>query len=165
MPRKTLTPEDYEKRKDLYITVGQGISNWARMERKIIHVVAYIMDCNVDKAGIVFYSIINFNVWLTIIEDLLSLDPHLGSSKTAWTKITSRLRELNKTRARLAHHTVWHSRHEVGLLPALEDHRRESKKHLPLQASEIIAFTKATTQLGTELDGFLARLRSARITL
>jgi hypothetical protein len=52
------------------------------------------------------YSIINFNVWLSIIDELLLLDTRYSKTKSKWNGISSKLRGLKDTRDRLAHHTA-----------------------------------------------------------
>jgi hypothetical protein len=168
MGSKPPTEEQMKDRILFYSTVGQGISNWARMEGQLIHFAADLLDTNVEKAGVVFYSIINFYVWLSIIDDLLLLDKQLTNVKKLWTPISSRLKALNDTRVRLAHHTAWHTDHSLtamALRPAKEDRRSRSKGYSNLMAPEIIKFTQVTTELVHELTDLRIRLRSARIAL
>jgi hypothetical protein len=161
------TPQELENRTAFYSAVGQGISNWARMETRLIHIAAHLLDSDNKKTGVVFYSIANFNTWLSVIEDLLSLDKHLASIRRDWTKLAARLRGLNDIRVRLAHHTAWHGDYgrEISLRPAREDQRPKSLAYEPLTAPEIIKFTRATYQIAMELMGLLARLKTARMAL
>jgi hypothetical protein len=165
---KAPTEDQMQDRVLFYSTVGQGISNWTRMEDRIIHFAADLLDTNVQKTGVVFYSIINFNVWLGIIEELLSLDKQLANVRKLWTPIASRLRKLNDIRARLAHHTTWHtdpSATTLCLRPAREDRRAKSQAYSNLTAPEIIKFTLDTTAMVHELIDLQQRLRSTRMLL
>jgi hypothetical protein len=162
------TPEEIDNRTKFYTTVGQGISNWARMEGRIVHLGAELLDTNVEKAGVVFYTVTNFHVWLTIISELISLDRRLKDVKKDWNHTSNRLRELNDIRVRLAHHTTWHtdrSQSDVCLRPAKEDYRSKSRGYSNLTASEIIAFTRATTQMVPKLLDLQQRVHSSRMLL
>jgi len=165
---KAPTPDQIKERVEFYATVGQGISNWTRMEGRIVHLGAELLDSDIQRAGVVFYSITNFNVWLGIIADLLSLNKRLSLAKKEWNGMSNRLRELNDTRVRLAHHTIWHAdrgSQEVYLRPAREDHRSKSRGYSNLTALEIIAFTKATNQMVPKLLDLQQRCHSARMAL
>ncbi len=61
----------------IFVAIGQGISIWALMEGNLVHVFAMLMGSSVEKSGLVLYSIINFNVWLTLITDLFAVHPEL----------------------------------------------------------------------------------------
>lgn len=138
------------------------------MEGRIVHLGAELLDSDIQRAGVVFYSITNFNVWLGIIADLLSLNKRLSLAKKEWNGMSNRLRELNDTRVRLAHHTIWHAdrgSQEVYLRPAREDHRSKSRGYSNLTALEIIAFTKATNQMVPKLLDLQQRCHSARMAL
>ncbi len=162
---KAPTPEEIKERVTFYATVGQGISNWARMEGRFVRFAADLLDCNVEKAGVVFYSI-NFNTWLNIIEDLLSLDKHLASVKSVWGPVSSDLRKLNDIRVRLAHHTAWQGRGlPPSLMPAQEDRRKKSRLFAPLTATEVLKFTNATTQMEQTISDLQRRLIAARMAL
>jgi hypothetical protein len=157
-----------KERSTIYATVGQGISNWARMEGRIIHLAADLLDCNVEKAGVVFYSITNFHSWLGIIDELLALDKCLASAKRDWNQIATRLRKLNDVRVRLAHHTTWYTDHSqctLALRPAREDRRKKSQGYAHLTATEILDFTNATTHMVSDLTDFKTRVRACRIAL
>jgi len=159
--------EEIRERDTFYAEVGQGISAWAKMESKLIHVAAHLLDTDIARTGVVLYSVTSFYTWLNIIDELLSLNPRLATTKRDWCKISDRLRKLNDTRVRLAHHTVWHSRQKQGvsLLPVKEDQRLKSRALGPLDAREITTFSRATLQMARDLNQLLERLRSTRIVL
>jgi hypothetical protein len=158
-----LTPEELDGRTEFYATVGQGISNWTRVEVRLIQIAARLLGSSVEKAGAIFYSIINFHNWLSIIDELLFLDQRFMPAKNDWNKLAGKLRALNDMRMRLAHHTVWHTSDDPGrptLKPAKEDTRKKSRSHKPLTATQILDFTNATTRVVNELRSFLAKINS-----
>ncbi|WP_426410792.1 hypothetical protein [Bradyrhizobium ganzhouense] len=162
------TQDELQERMQFYATVGQGISNWARMEGRIINLAAYLLDTNVQKAGVVFYSM-NFNLWLNVIDDLLLLDKHLTNiRKRHWSPVSSELRKLNDIRVRLAHHTTWQAPAAgsgVYLRPAREDQRSRSRAYPILTADEILKFTSDTTDIGHRILDVEQQLRAARMTM
>jgi hypothetical protein len=164
---KTFANDQMSERMQFYTAVGQGISNWTRMEGRIVHLGAELLDSDIQKTGVVFYSITNFNVWLGIIAELLSLNNRLRLAKKEWNGISNRLRELNDTRVRLAHHTIWSplSSDQVFSRPAPEDHRSKSRGYSNLTALEILNFTKATNQMVPQLLELQRRCHSARMAL
>ena len=67
----------WELRRMFYTGVGQGISHWAHMEERLVEIAVILLGTTNRKAGLVFYSIINFHTWLNIIDELFSLDQSL----------------------------------------------------------------------------------------
>jgi hypothetical protein len=72
--------------------IGNAITAWAIMEERLILVASLLLKGTPQKTGLVFYSIINFNVWLAIITDLFPLEPDLTTFQHRWNKISERLR-------------------------------------------------------------------------
>ena len=97
------------------------------------------------------YSIMNFNVWLSIIDELFSMEPRYQPHKATWTAQSGKLRGMNDTRVRLAHHTVWDHFEDqlVALRPGKHDSRMKSRKHKPLTKAEIFAFGSSPMRLFT----------------
>jgi hypothetical protein len=162
--RRRLSREEIETRKAFYTTVGQGISNWTRVEGRLIHIAACLLGSSVEKTGAIFYSVLNFHTWLGIIDELFMLDPRFTVARNDWNKLASKLRALNDTRVRLAHHTASYvSDDEVVtkpfLKPAKEDTRSKSKAYKPLEAVQIVAFTNATNDISVNLAAMLLALR------
>lgn len=58
------------------------------------------------KVGLVFFSIINFQVWIAIITELFNLEPDFSPFQRRWNKLYERLRAEKDIRDRLAHHAV-----------------------------------------------------------
>ena len=138
------------------------------METKIIHFGADLLDCNVEKAGVVFYSITNFYSWLNIIDELLRLDKRLSSVKREWNQVSTRLRKLNDIRVRLAHQTAYFtdlSFSDMCLRPVREDRRNKSQNSSILRVEEIVEFTIASMDMTQELTVLIDRLRKARMAL
>jgi hypothetical protein len=93
----------------LFRAVGQALSFWAQMEENLVPIAGMLLRTEFEMAGLVMYSIINFCVRLTIITDLFSMSNHYSSLKPRWTKIFEKLRKMQDTRDRLAHHTIYSS--------------------------------------------------------
>jgi hypothetical protein len=82
-PEEQPNPEDIREFEELqsqfeetyYSSVGKGISAWSRNEGLLVAVGALLLDTTFEKAGLVFYSVINFHTWLTIIDELFDIDP------------------------------------------------------------------------------------------
>jgi hypothetical protein len=98
------------------------------------------------------YSIINFNVWIGLIDELFVLEPSQTPLKPKWNKISERLRGLKDTRDRLAHHTIY-SGPKIGatgdtlLRPGRLDARQKSQKYEPLNFEQISTFTHSVTEV------------------
>jgi hypothetical protein len=125
----------------VFTSVGQALSIWARMEEMLVAIAGLLLDTRFTKAGAVLYSIINFNVWLSLIDELFVLEPNYNAHKPRWNKISERLRGLKDTRDRLAHHTAYFR--DIGgtaLRPGRLDTRRKSLKYQPLDFEQISTF-------------------------
>jgi hypothetical protein len=145
----------WEVRESFYTGVGQTISFWANMETIIIEIAAIALGTTEQKTGLVFYSIQNFHSWLNILDDLFNSDDGLKDRRSEWTDISSDLRAMNETRVRLAHHTVWGKSEkgdEFGLKPGQYDTRTKSKRHAPLTANEIRAFSESIDVIEEKLN-------------
>lgn len=126
----------------MWQAVGAAISSWSLTEGALVWLFAALLQTTPQKAGVTLYSINNFPTWLSIIGEIIPLEPQLAGNKAIWNKLSSRLRELNDTRVRLAHHTAMGLDHdEVSLRPALYDLRTKSTKYAPLSEDEIQLFT------------------------
>ena len=96
----------------LYTVVGQALSSWAMVEEDLVVIATMLLRVDVSKAGVIFYSIINFNIWLSIIGELFRMDEDFGKLIPSWNKISHELRALKNTRDNLAHQTMHHNRPE-----------------------------------------------------
>jgi len=93
-------------RKMLYAAVGQALSAWGKMEEHLVAIAALLLRASTEKSGLILYSIINFNVWLTLIGDLYEMDGALSPFQKRWNRISQRIREIKDKRDQLAHHSV-----------------------------------------------------------
>jgi hypothetical protein len=59
----------------IFSAVGHALSNWAQMEAGLVAMTAALLTTTPDKAGVVMYSVINFNAWLGIIDELFAVEP------------------------------------------------------------------------------------------
>jgi hypothetical protein len=140
---------------DTYTVIGKCISTWAKSEGVLIYIAAMLLDTSRDKAGLVFYSINNFHTWLSIIDELFAMDPQYSPLRPDWIEISNRLKKLNDTRVRLAHHTLGPGMDfeqfvasggtdPSAIFPTLKpnksDSRTKSKKHIPLGMEGLTKF-------------------------
>lgn len=148
------------KREDsLYAAVGHALSSWAQMEESLVAIGSSLLLTRPEKAGMVFYSIINFNVWLSLIGELFTIDAILSIHKPKFNKIAEKLRGLKDTRDRLAHNTnlTVDNREgtEVSLKPTKLDIRQKSLKYKPLGFDELHVFIMAIASIVLELNSLL----------
>jgi len=144
-----------QQAKTFYAIVGQGISHWSDVEERLIEVVACLLRTPEPKAGLVMYSIINFNVWLQLIDDLFVLDETYRSSLKQWRQIFEALRKEKDIRDRLAHHRLIQEGIEARLRPPVFDMRTKSQKMQPLTAEEILDFTERVTGINRAISALL----------
>lgn len=145
---------------DLFRTVGEALSIWGGLEECLVILFSYLLRSDWPTAGTILYSVVNFNVWLSIIDDLIAQDEHLKSLKPRWNKIAERLRGLKEMRDRLAHNTAFipgtiKTRSELkSLQPSAFDARRRALKHHPLTTGQIRIFIESVTDAIRNLGDF-----------
>jgi hypothetical protein len=148
-----------------YRLVGESISLWSETEGFIAVIGALLLGTSDEKAGIVFFSTPNFYSWLSIIDDLFILDKDFESLRPAWGEIAERLKKMNDTRVRLAHHS-YNDRRKIKGVPALRpnriDARSKSKKYAPLDAEQILAFIAKFSPLIAKLGGLIRQMHAIR---
>jgi hypothetical protein len=140
---------------DTYRLIGQCITIWSKGEGLLVDIAAVLLGTESEKAGLVLYSINNFHTWLSIIEELFTLDPRYAPLKPDWIKISERLKKCNNTRVALAHHALGPGKgieHFVEtdfddisaiyptLRPNRSDMRAKSRKHTALGMEELSVF-------------------------
>jgi hypothetical protein len=139
----------------LFLTIGQALSAWAKMEEVLVIILALLLRTQSEKAGLILYSTINFNAWISIIDELFAIDEIFSSRKPRWNKLAARMREIKDDRDRLAHHAVRddeHNGHFSGTIgPGRFDIRRKSLKYSPMDHDHIIYFTKTVGKLAVDL--------------
>jgi len=153
----------------MFVTIGLALTTWARMEEALVRIVQILLSAPGPKVGLIMYSIINFNAWLTIIDELYALEPRLAAFKPRWNKVARRIRKIKDMRDRLAHESA---HKEVGtfssvhLRPSKLDVRTKTGKFKPLTDTEFGDFTVTTTAITEDLitlaQDMLASLEASR---
>jgi hypothetical protein len=142
----------------MFNAIGSALSGWAQMEGTVVSILSLLLRTPSQKAGLVLYSIINFNVWLSIIDELLTVDDKLASFKPRWNKISARLRSAKDDRDRLAHNYVKKGNAKLASeLPVTLnvphfDHRQKQQKFSPMTIEQIQQFNKATLAIFKDLS-------------
>jgi hypothetical protein len=151
-------------RKALFTNVGLALSQWAGMEDLLIGIASLLLRTHEGKkVGIIFYSIINPNTWCSIIGELFSQEPRYIALKPRWNKLSKRLIELNDTRVRSAHHTIYYGDRattiagDTSLKPGQFDVRPKSQQHRfePLDHDQISKFIDSVGKLSVDLTELL----------
>ncbi len=154
-----------------YAAVGKGISNWSKMEERLVSVVAKLLKTSDAKAGLVMYSIMNFHTWIQIIDDLFALDGTYPKSQKIWRGMMEQLKAENDLRVRLAHHAIFHDAlpmvlgvggMQFRLQAARLDTRTKTKKHKPLVTAEIEEFGERVNKLHVRLRILLLRMKKRK---
>lgn len=147
---------------ELYKAVGRALSTWVMLEDMLIRLAALLLGISYEKTGIVFYSIINFGTWLSIISELLTLSPEYKHKAPTWNKISGRCRGLKDTRDRLAHHTSKDYLQDGQLVPRISaseyDLRSKTTKYKALSSNEIWIFAAEITQVSSNISLMLVDL-------
>ncbi len=135
-----------------YEAVGRGITQWANTESLLILIGASLLGTSFEKSGVVFYSIINFNVWLSIISELMPKTAEYEKAKEKWGSLSEKLRRLNNTRVLIAHHPVDTD------YPIVRPHDLNTTlkaiKSKPLDTSEILAWVEDVVKTSNELISY-----------
>jgi hypothetical protein len=151
-----------QHRQALYTAVGQGLSHWAAMEETLIAITSLLLRTHeAMKVGIIMYWIVNFNTWLSIIDELFSQEPLYTPLKPKWNKINENLKRLNDTRNRLAHHSIYHGERaatfagDILLRPSRFDARKKTQKYQPLDVDQILKFADSVADVQEDLTALL----------
>ena len=151
----------------LYLVVGSALTAWATMEEVMVLILALLLRVPDEKAGLILYSTINFNVWISIIDELFAIDELHASLKPRWNKIAERLRRLKDGRDRIAHHAV-RGKESVSpfagttLRPARMDVRQKSLKYKPLANDDIMEFSSQVSNVGKDLNALAKKMAEQR---
>ncbi|MHB8268784.1 hypothetical protein [Bradyrhizobium sp.] len=139
-----------EDKRNLFMLVGEALSLWAQMEDSLVVIAGALLRTKFEKAGVVLYSITNFHVWLGLIDELFALESRYDTVKPKWNKVAERLKKLNDTRARLAHHTIYAvpplELEGASLRPGRLDLRRRSLKYEPLNTDQMLTFIHSVSR-------------------
>jgi hypothetical protein len=151
-----------ENKNFLFMLVGEALSLWAQMEDSLVIIAGMLLRTKFTKAGVILYSIINFNVWLGLIDELFALEPSYDAVKPKWNKAAERLKRLNDTRVRLAHHTIHavpaSELEDTSLRPGRLDSRRRSQKYQPLNADQILTFIHSVSDVLIDLSEIITAM-------
>lgn len=130
----------------LHYATGRAITGWALMEERLVLIAALLLKTTPQKTGLIFYSIFNFQAWITIITELFEIDQDFAPFQRRWSKIFERLRAEKDNRDRLAHHYAMPS--DVSDNPlripikkaSRIDMRAKSRKAAPMTIDQVGAF-------------------------
>jgi hypothetical protein len=153
--QETIAKWKKDNKQFLFMLVGEALSLWAQMEDSLVIIAGMLLRTKFTKVGAIFYSIINFNTWLGLIDELFALEPSYDAVKPKWNKVAERLKKLNDTRVRLAHHTIHavpsSELEDTSLRPGRLDARRKSQKYQPMNADQILSFIHSVTAVLEDL--------------
>ncbi|MEH2471912.1 hypothetical protein V1281_006900 [Nitrobacteraceae bacterium AZCC 2161] len=149
--------------RDFFRCVGIALTQWMSTEQQLAIIFSILLRTTPERAGVILYSITNFNVWLSIIDELFSSDKDLEVLKKRWNKFNERMRSLKDTRDRLAHHTAVSSDHDHAarlfeitvLRPSPFDTRKKSLKYQPLTFMQVNEFIDTVATLNLDLAFFV----------
>jgi hypothetical protein len=160
-----------EAENKFYAAVGRGISNWSKMESRLVSITAKLLRTTEPKAGLVMYSIMNAHTWFQIIDDLFVLDGTFPKSLKMWRGIKEDLKAANDMRVQLAHHAIAqdvlvlllmggvpHFKLKAGSL----DTRTKTKKQKPLTTAEIEDLSDQVNKLHVRLRVLLLRMKKRK---
>ena len=155
-----LLPSEFNSRHAMYAAIGQGITAWANMEAALIMIASMLLKTTTRKTSIVFYSIINFNVWLSIIAELFPESENHRKLKSKWNLLAKRLRDLNNTRVGLAHYPVYSGVDGAVLKPHEYNQTLKALGHKPLTAMQIMTWVQNVVDISNELTEFVRSLET-----
>jgi hypothetical protein len=138
------------ERETLFLTIGRALSLWATMEEFLVIIVAHLLVVRTAQAGLIMYSILNFNVWLSLIHDLMALDGKFEPLQKKWNKISERIRRIKDLRDQLAHYSV--STSEAHLKPSKFDIRQKTRLQRPLDLREVFELMRTIIAICADLE-------------
>ncbi len=149
---------------DIFLrAAGGALTAWAKMEEQLVLLLAVLLGIRATKAGIILYSIINFNVWLSIIDELFSLDSPYSQFEPRWNKLHARLRKDKDNRDRLAHHPIYRETDKSQAMsrPSRFDVRQKSKSFRPLSIDQVIDFRARIIRIAEDLASLIEEMLTA----
>lgn len=135
----------------LFSTVGRALTAWSTMEGPLVIIISFLLRAPANKAGVLMYSIHNFNTWILVINDLFEIDEVLRPFQKRFNKINERIRKLKDQRDQLAHHSVTTNADSAFVQASSMDGRTKSRKQRPLTPDEVIDFTKDVIEITRDL--------------
>lgn len=139
--------------------VGLALSYWAKMEEAIVVIAALLLRVPNEKAGLMMYSILNFNSWLDIINSLFDIDDTLLPFKGRWSKVSRRIRAIKDQRDQLAHHPIEGT--STAIKASVLDIRQKTKKQSALNVDEILQFHDAVLKIIGDLVSLVEAMSAA----
>jgi hypothetical protein len=147
---------DSSEQNVLFATVGRALTAWSKMEESMVAMVGLLLRVPTEKAGLMMYSILNFNSWLGILNDLFALDNTLATFQKRWSKISERARKIKDKRDQLAHHSVVMNPDSFpAIRPSRFDVRQKTKLQKQLDAHEINEFTEAVIGITVDVQALI----------
>lgn len=157
----------------LNYATGHAITGWALMEDRLILLASLLLRTTPEKTGLVFFSIINFQAWITIITELFELEDEFRPFQRRWNKLFERLRAEKDFRDRLAHHYIMSenvSDNPLGIpikIASRIDMRIKSRKAAPMTANQVLDFRTRIDAISDDIqvltDEMLKLMPSAAI--
>lgn len=150
----------------LNYATGHALTGWALMEDCLVILASLLLNTTVEKTGLVFFSIINFQAWITIITELFELDQKFSPFQRRWNKIFERLRSEKDNRDRLAHNYIMSenaSGNPLGLpikIASRIDMRQKSLKSRPMTLEQVVSFRTRVDAIADDLQSLIKDMTS-----
>lgn len=141
----------------LHRSTGAALTTWATMEERLIIVASLLLKSQPRKVGLVFYSIINFQVWIAVITELFGMEPDFASFQKRWNRTYERLRAEKDNRDRLAHNAaVSEDPSSDPLRQTVKkasrfDTRAKSRSFVPMDTELVIQFGERVAAISDDL--------------
>lgn len=141
-----------------YQVTGMALTRWAFVEQELVILFSILLQAKPTKAGLILYSTINFNNWLTMIDELFLMEKQFSSFLPRWREIAKKIRSHKDNRDRLAHHPAvpveeadMDNPNVVSKPPRL-DVRLKQKQFKPLSSSEVFDLSQALRSIRGDLE-------------
>jgi hypothetical protein len=150
----------------LFSAVGKALTAWAQIEDLVVALFSMLIGSSQTKAGVIFYSIINFGTWLSIVTELIAQDELYSPFQARWNKLIGRLRGLKEVRDRVAHHsaivpdTIVDLVSLTSLKPSIYDTRSKSLNYSPLTTSQIEEFFHRMIDVAKDLESLIDDMKA-----
>lgn len=138
---------------EAYAAIGEGISTWAAMESLLVLLAAGLLKIETVQAGTIFYNILNFHSWLTILSELFesSTEEEARAVAAQWHELTPTLTTLNSIRVRLAHQVL--NERDLTVIPVALNPTKKAKaeKAKRISKKEIVKFRTDIHEMNKKL--------------
>jgi hypothetical protein len=149
----------------LNYATGRAITGWALMEESLVLLASLLLRTTIEKTGLIFFSIINFQVWITTITELFEIDEDFKLFQRRWNKLSERLRAEKDNRDRLAHHYIMSknvSGNPLGVpikIASRIDMRSKSRKSSPMTLDQVLEFRTRIDAIADDLHNLIRDMR------